>query len=658
MSHPRLLAAVVGLALVAALAFFFISTSPADRDTLATSGLIAVVKGGQLRVLDGEGKNAGAVEAVAVDGYVAWSTDASSLGFGRGDTLYWAPTNLQFSRKIGTIVPGSRFFWSPDGKEVLVQTAGGAAIVDKADKRIWSIDGVRPLGWWVASGLVGSGIVVTDGKTTRIVSTYNNETLWTFTAPAAVPSPAGPAVLLQRPDGWSIWEPPAGERPLPGVAPSATAAWGPGGGQVAIEAAGSAVLVNVSDLKVARLGNAGDVAGWVGEQVAVVDAGRMRLVDVRTGQRKDFPSVTSASLQPAAPRADQVARPGPVRFTPVLQIPKDGMAAAVVPHPNGEILYTVDLTGRIFADRGGIQRTVLDIRDRVTAWDESGLLDMALHPRFAENHLAYVYYGTGGVTDRGGLGQRLNVIASFELARDGMSAVPGSFRVRHTMTTPQETPMSHNGGTLAFAPDGRLYLGVGDLGAHELAGDPKSLTGAFLSFDADQPGEWRPESLAYGFRNPFRFAVDPVTAQVWIGDVGGNQREEIDILTRGGNFGWPLREGEICRATLTDCDTPGVPPVYAWWPYEGGAACAGVIGGFVYRGNAMPGLRGWYLYSDLCGGEIRAIDPAAAVPQAVTLGRAPGAPTWGAVVDLTPDAAGEPLAVGLTGGVWRLTPGD
>lgn len=141
--------------------------------------------------------------------------------------------------------------------------------------------------------------------------------------------------------------------------------------------------------------------------------------------------------------------------------------------------------------------------------------------------------------------------------------------------------------------------------------------------------------------------------------MGGFIREEIDILARDGNFGWPLREGEVCRDTLTDCNAPGLAPVHAWDPYTGKHDCgAGVIGGFVYRGSAIPDLKNWYIYSDLCSGDILAIDPSAVVPQTVMLGRVPGAPKWGAVVDLVPDVKGEPLAVGLPGGVWRVTAGS
>lgn len=591
----------------------------------------------------------------------AWSTDAASLGYGRGDTLYWSPTNLQFSRKLSMIAPGSRFFWSPTGKEVLVQTATGVAIVDKADQTLWKMDGVKPLGWWSATGLVGSGIAVTDGTTSRILSTYNNEALWTFDAPAVIPSPASPAVLVQRTDGWAIWDPLTGARPIPNVAPSGTAAWEPNGQRVAIEASGSGgvVVVNVGDLKTSTVGVTGAVTDWAGDQIAIVRDGATRLVKPGSRETREIGGASFASLQPAAPKPVSTAKPGKVAFAQVATLKSGGSAVAVTPHPNGRILYIVDIKGRIIADSGGVQTTVLDITNQVTAWDESGLLDIALHPKFPQNRTAYIYYGVGGITDRGDLGPRRNLIASFEIAADGVSAVPNSLRIRHSIATPQQTPMAHNGATIAFAPDGRLYLAIGDLGNADLAGDPNALSGSFFSFDVDQPGEWKATKLAYGFRNPFRFTVDPITNQVWIGDVGGIIREEVDVLTRNGNFGWPLREGEVCRSTRTDCDAPGLPPIHAWYPYTGPYPCgAGVIGGFVYRGTAIPNLAGWYIYSDQCTGDIFAINPKDKVHEPILMGRAPAAPDWGAVVDLVPDIKGEPLLVGLGSGVWRITPGS
>lgn len=658
-----LLAVVTGLVAAAAFAYFAIS-APRDSN-LATSGLLAVVRAAELRVVDADGANAGVVDHLSVDGHVSWTSDATSLGYARGDTLYWSPTNLQFSRKVGTIVPGSRFFWSPTGKEVLVQTSTGIAIIDKAGKQRWKFDGVQPLGWWPVTGLVGSAVVASDGTGTRILSTYNNEALWTFDAPMAIPSLAGTTLLLRGIDGWSVWEPLTGRQPISGVTADAgaTAAWAPDGRRVAIEspATGGFLVVDIANLSISGWQVPGHLLNWVGSQIAVSHNGQVSLINADTGDALTFDGVSSVSPQPPAPRVVLVPKPGRVKFVPAASLRGGGVPVAVAPHPNGRILYIADLTGRIVADVDGTQTTLLDIRDQVTTWDESGLLDIVLNPKFPQDRTAYVYYGAGGVTDKGDRGPRRNLIGSFEIASDGTSLVPDTFRVRHSIPTPQQTPMAHNGGTLAFAPDGSLYLGIGDLGDHEAAANPApgSLSGAFFVFDVSQPGEWTRTKVAHGFRNPFRFSIDPVTAQVWIGDVGGTTREEIDLLTRGGNFGWPLREGEICRTTLTDCGATGLAPIHAWYPYSPDRSCgAGVIGGYVYRGTAMPDLRGWYLYSDLCSGDILAIDPAAKALQPITLGRTPGAPAWGTVVDLTPDARGEPLVVSMTGAIWRLEPGN
>ncbi len=663
MRQPGLLAGLAGVVVLSAvgLAVYFSSTATPDRDTLATTGLIALVRGGNLEVRDSEDNDAGAVDEVPVDGHIAWSPDAVSIGYGRGDTLYWSPTNLQFSRRISTIAPGSRFYWSPTGKEVLVQTARGVSIVDKADKQIWHLDDSRkPLGWWTVTGLVGSAVIVADGPKVQILSTYNNEALWTFDAVAAYASPTSPALLLQRTDGWAIWEPRGGMRPITGLAASGSAAWDPNGQRVVIEATGPGgnVLVDIADLKATPLGVSGKIAGWTAEQIAITRGDSIDLVRPGATGTRSFGGASFAGIQPVAPKAVSTAKPGRVAFTSIGTLPDGGVSVAVTTHPDGQINYIVDYLGRVVADINGRQTTVLDITDRVTAVGEAGLLDLVLHPAFARNRTAYVYYGTGGRTPDGDRGPRRNVIASFEVTPDGLSAVPGSFRERYSRSVQRQEPLAHNGGTLAFAPNGALYLAEGDFGDSAAKITPVDHpSGSFFEFNVEQAGAWAPVEIGTGLRNPFRFAVDPITTQVWIADVGAAQRDELNILTRGGDYGWPGREGDVCQDGGTACPPRGLTPLLAWYPYTGGHPCGGgVIGGFVYRGAAMPNLRGWYIYTDLCSGDILAIDPGATLLEPLTLGRFPRAPEFGGIVDLVPDTKGEPLAVGLTGGVWRVIP--
>ena len=181
---------------------------------------------------------------------------------------------------------------------------------------------------------------------------------------------------------------------------------------------------------------------------------------------------------------------------------------------------------------------------------------------------------------------------------------------------------NHNGGQIAFGPDGYLYIGLGDGGS---AGDPRrngqnpsTLLGAILRIDvsgatAEQPyaipldnpfvdGGGRPEIWAYGLRNPWRFSFDRETGELWTGDVGQNRWEEIDIIERGGNYGWNAMEGHHCFQPSSDCENEDfIPPV---WEYSlDGDACS-VIGGYVYRGTAIQTLVGTYVYADFCTGEI------------------------------------------------------
>ncbi len=182
---------------------------------------------------------------------------------------------------------------------------------------------------------------------------------------------------------------------------------------------------------------------------------------------------------------------------------------------------------------------------------------------------------------------------------------------------------NHNGGQLAFGSDGYLYIGLGDGGA---AGDPlgngqntSTLLGSILRIDVfqamfdhpytippDNPfyadGGGRGEIWAYGLRNPWRFSFDRDTGELWAGDVGQNRWEEIDLIERGANYGWNVLEGNHCFSTRDGCERKGtVPPV---WEYSLDGEPCSVIGGYVYRGSAIPWLNGAYVYGDFCSGKV------------------------------------------------------
>ena len=253
----------------------------------------------------------------------------------------------------------------------------------------------------------------------------------------------------------------------------------------------------------------------------------------------------------------------------------------------------------------------LDIRDRVSAGGEQGLLGLAFDPDYGSNGHFYVNYTAKGQT----------VIARYTVGQADAGRVdPNNELVM--MHVPQPYP-NHNGGTLAFGPDGYLYIGLGDGGA---GGDPlnsgqdlQSLLGAMLRIDvsevseehpytvpADNPfvhEDARPEIWAYGLRNPWRFSFDRETGDLWAGDVGQNHWEEVDLLEAGKNYGWNRMEGNHCFPSMVqDCSAEGLEVPVVEYSLSG-SRCA-VIGGVVYRGSSLPWLEGAYLYADYCSGEV------------------------------------------------------
>lgn len=282
-----------------------------------------------------------------------------------------------------------------------------------------------------------------------------------------------------------------------------------------------------------------------------------------------------------------------------------------------------DERGRLFViEQGGTIRILqngavsgtpfLDIRERVTAGGEKGLLGLAFHPKFKENGRFFVNY----TSPTGGLH---TVISEFKAGAGG--ADPDSERI--LLTIPQPFA-NHNGGNIVFGPDGFLYIGMGDGGA---ANDPRgngqnlgTLLGKMLRIDVDQksggkeyavppdnpfvatPGA-APEVWAYGLRNPWRFSFDPQTGLLYAGDVGQNAREEIHVIRKGGNNGWNPMEGMICTPGVNNgnCDKSRYDLPIIDYPRSEGTT---VVGGYVYRGSAIPNLAGAYLYADFGSGRL------------------------------------------------------
>lgn len=282
-------------------------------------------------------------------------------------------------------------------------------------------------------------------------------------------------------------------------------------------------------------------------------------------------------------------------------------------------VFVAEQVGRIWAvDRAGARTLFADITTRTSRDDnEEGLLGLAFHPKFAANGRVFLHYSSSRTPHRTG------VIAEYRLA-DGVLD-PTTERVVLSQRQPWG---NHNGGMIAFGPDGMLYIGFGDGG---LANDPLksgqdlgSWLGKILRVDVDVVPDGaaygvpkdnpfvaldgaRPEIWAYGLRNPWRFSFDRKTGELWAGDVGQNAWEEIDLVVKGGNYGWNGFEGpEPFKGFMggrgaTKGPSPHSPPV-AWYPNP--AHGRSVTGGYVYRGKAIPALDGIYLYADFVSGRI------------------------------------------------------
>ena len=236
--------------------------------------------------------------------------------------------------------------------------------------------------------------------------------------------------------------------------------------------------------------------------------------------------------------------------------------------------------------------------------NEEGLLGLAFSPDFSVDGRVYLYYTAGN--------PRRSVLSRFQVVDRAID--PES---EHVLLEIPQPFGNHNGGQLAFGPDGYLYVAVGDGGSR---GDPQgnaqklsTLLGSILRLDvsgegyvapADNPfaamADAHPEIYAYGLRNPWRFSFDRATGELWAADVGQDRWEEVDHIVPGGNYGWNVMEGLECFLS-PDCDKSGLQMPRAVYGHDTGCS---VTGGYVYRGGSMPELNGWYVYGDFCSGRV------------------------------------------------------
>lgn len=326
----------------------------------------------------------------------------------------------------------------------------------------------------------------------------------------------------------------------------------------------------------------------------------------------------SATAQPAA-EASPARSPTPGAAGVALELVTDDLQRPVFATHAGDDsgrLFVVEQGGTIAIVRGGqrVAQPFLDITALVdSSGSEQGLLGLAFDPRYRENGRFFVYY-----TAQNGD----NTLARYQVSRAPDAADPASATILFAQKDPAP---NHNGGMLAFGPDGYLYVGLGDGGS---AGDPwgngqnrATLLGKILRLDVDRGAPYaipadnpwpdgsdaRAEVWAYGLRNPWRFSFDRATGDLYIADVGQNQYEEIDMQpagARGGlNYGWNTREGMHCFGSDT-CPADGMVDPVAEYTHDEGCS---VTGGYVYRGAALPQLAGAYIYGDYCSGTIWAL---------------------------------------------------
>jgi len=323
------------------------------------------------------------------------------------------------------------------------------------------------------------------------------------------------------------------------------------------------------------------------------------------------PDAPPGWIPDAAIPADAAVAPfcAPMAGTAIALVPvADGLdnPVAVTAPPGDARLFVVEQPGRIRVVSAGAVLAEPFLSIAVEDLDtEQGLLGLAFHPGYAQNGRFFVFYSRRG-----------NALRVAEYGADPSSNVadPGETVL---LDVPHPTDGNHNGGTLGFGTDGLLYMSLGDGGGandwHGNGQDPSSRLAKILRLDVDD-GSAAPETHAWGLRNPWRFAVDPGSGDVWIGDVGQGAYEEIDVVRAGApapNFGWPVFEGPECftgdDGGAAGCDTPELfaAPVTAY-DRRGTGQCA-VIAGAVYRGGCMPELQGRFFFGDYCSGEVRSL---------------------------------------------------
>ena len=370
--------------------------------------------------------------------------------------------------------------------------------------------------------------------------------------------------------------------------------------------------------------------------------------------------------------ANDPSPPPPASIAVKLQPITTGLSAPVfmtAPPGDNNRLFIVEQGGKIkiidVPTQSPLPTPFLDLSAAIMSGGEQGLLGMAFDPGYTSNGGFYVYY-----TDLSGnivIARYLVSIANEDLA-DPSTAV-----TLLTILHPANT--NHNGGMLAFGLDGCLYAGTGDGGG---SGDPNnngqntfSLLGKIIRLDPDTGSACTkfitnpfatgvggaPEVWSFGLRNPWRFSFDRQNGDLYIGDVGQGSREEVDValfpnVGRQSNYGWSVMEGFLCFNPPSGCNSTGLTLPVLDYPHID-SACS-IIGGYVYRGTAIPALNGTYFYADLCARFVRSFifQNGQVTNQFNWSNLSPGT----SITSFGEDAQGELYIMTLGGGLWRIAP--
>ena len=346
--------------------------------------------------------------------------------------------------------------------------------------------------------------------------------------------------------------------------------------------------------------------------------------------------------------------------SPVFMTAPPGDSTRLFVVEQGGLIRIIDLTNN------SLRATpFLNISSLLSTGGERGLLGMAFDSQYATNRRFYVFYTntTGDI-----------VIARY-LRNATNENLADSSPVSILLTVEHSAESNHNGGMLVFGPDGCLYAGLGDGGG---SGDPNdnaqnlaSLLGKILRLDPSTGGACSnviinpfilvggaQQVWSRGLRNPWRFSFDRVTNDLYIGDVGQGAREEINVSLgtnagRGLNYGWRLMEGSLCFNPSSNCDSGNLTLPVLDYPHFSGA-CS-VTGGYVYRGSAVPAMRGTYFYADFCAGFVRSFRYQNSQPTEQREWPLLS-PTGGSITSFGEDAAGELYVTTQEGGLFKFVP--